>query len=118
MSYELRAMSLKTQMTNDLTTFFNTDEFADTITYIPVDGLPVSITAFFGDQNATLQDPEPPGDSIIIFVKTSEVENPQYKDQFIINSESWYLRKNLSGGSNDGIFELEISRSERRQLYS
>ncbi len=103
-------------MTADLDVFFNTDEFADTITYTPADGDPVSISAVLGDQNATIQDPEPAGDSMVIFVKASDVADPGYRDQFTINSETWYLRRNLSGGPNDEILELEISRSERRQL--
>ena len=109
-------MTFKTQMINDLSVFFNTDEFAETITYTPSGGSPVEISAIPGDQNATLQDPPPAGDTMTIFVKASDVSDPGYKDQFTINSETWYFRKNLSGGSNDGILELEISRSERRAI--
>ena len=109
-------MSLKSQMTSDLDMFFNTDEFASTITYTPTGGDPVSITAVPGAQDATGQDPVPSGDTMVIFVMAAEVENPQYKDQFTIDGETWYFRRNLSGGANDGVYELEISRSEWRPI--
>ena len=109
-------MTFKDQLTLDLGCFFNTDEFAITATYLPQDGLATSITVVLDGQNATLQDPVPAGDTMAIFVKASEVDKPQYRDQFIINDETWYFRRNLSGGANDGIYELEISRSERRPI--
>ena len=109
-------MTFKQQMIADLDIFFNTDEFAENITYTPAGGSPASVSAILGDENAAIQDPVPAGDTMRIYVKAGEVPSPNYKDTFTIGGEVWYLRANLSGGANDGIWQLEISRSERRPI--
>ena len=109
-------MTLKQQMIADLDIFFNTDEFAEEITYTPAGGSATTITMIPDAQNAGIQSVAPESDSMIIYVKTSDVPSPNYKDTFTINGEVWYLRANLSGGANDGTRQLEISRSERRPI--
>ncbi|MBW2674243.1 MAG: hypothetical protein JRD89_12655, partial [Deltaproteobacteria bacterium] len=55
----------------------------------------------------------PPGDEIIIRVKTADVTNPQRGDTFVIDSETWYLQANL--GINGGEARLSLTRSGWRQ---
>lgn len=110
-------MTLKADMLTDLdNVFFDTDEFVDSITYTPSGGDPVSITAMLEDMDPSIMDVAPPGDSMVLHVKYSDVANPQRGDTFTISSETWYLVKNLGGGSHEGAWKLEVTRSDRRQI--
>jgi len=109
-------MTLKTDTISDLATFFNTDEFAETITYTPSGGTAISITAIREEMDPSIMSEAPPGDSIILLVKSADVSNPQRGDSFIINNETWYLIRNLGGGSPADVWKLEISRSDKRRL--
>lgn len=84
-------MTLKTQITSDLSTFFNTDEFAETVSYTPVGGAAVDITAIVTRDNP-FQEPYVRGEETAtceIEVMASEVADPQYGDLFTFNSETW-----------------------------
>ncbi|MCK5601376.1 hypothetical protein KAR91_05900 [Candidatus Pacearchaeota archaeon] len=84
-------MTLKTQMTSDLETFFNSDEFAETISYTPKSGDAVDITAIV-TYAEPLQEPYVRGEETAtceIEVKASDVESPQYGDIFIFDSATW-----------------------------
>jgi len=109
-------MSFSTALSNDLATFFNTSEYAESITYTPSGGAATTITIIDDTQDATLQDPETPGDNKIILVKYSDVNTPGYKDTITWDSITWYIIRNVSGGKTVGIWTLEISRSARRQF--
>ena len=109
-------MTLKTDTISDLATFFNTDEFAETITYTPSGGTAISITAIREEMDPSIISEAPPGDSITLLVKSADVSNPQRGDSFTIDSETWYLIRNLGGGSPSGVWKLEISRSDKRRL--
>ena len=125
-------MTLKTDTISDLATFFNTDEFAETIMYTPFGGTAIyngtityngdklygeiSITVIREEMDPSIMSEAPPGDSIILLVKSADVSNPQRGDSFIINNETWYLIRNLGGGSPADVWKLEISRSDKRRL--
>lgn len=109
-------MTLKAQITSDLTTFFDTDEFAETTSYTPSGGAAVSISAILEDMDPSIMDYDPPADSMILNVKTSDVSDPQRGDIFVISGETWYLTRNLGGGSHDGVWRLEVSRSDKRSI--
>ena len=109
-------MTLKTDMTADLAVFFNTDEFAEAITYIPSGGEVVSITAIPEEIDPSIMAEAPPADSMILHVKTAEVSNPQRGDTFTISAETWYLVENLGGGSREGTWEILVSRSDKRRI--
>ena len=86
-------MTLKTQMTTDLAVFFNTDEFAENVTYTPTGGEAATIPAIVerddpfqeayvrGEETATCQ----------IHVKKSDVATPQFGDTFAFDSQTWEL---------------------------
>ena len=104
-------MTLKTQMTSDLSAFFNVDEFADTITYTPSGGAPVPITGIPEEMDPSIMDVAPPAD-----VLYSDVSDPQRGDTFTISSETWYLIENIGGGSHEGMWKLLVSRSDKRRI--
>lgn len=109
-------MTLKTQITSDLSAFFNTDEFAETISYTPSDGGAVSIAAILEDMDPSIMAEAPPADSMILHVLHSDVSDPQRGDTFTISSETWYLVENIGGGSTEETWKLLVSRSDKRRI--
>jgi len=85
-------MTLKTDISSDLDTFFDTDEFAETITYAGSE-IPAIVSY---DENLD----ERTGASVAIArisVRKSDVESPAYRDEVKIGSQTWYVRNILSG---------------------
>jgi len=110
-------MSLKTDMLADLDdVFFNTNEFAETVTYTPYGGTAGSIAAIPEDIDPSIMDVPPAGDSMLLTVKVSDVPNPLRGDTFLIGTETWHLVKNLGGGAYARIWSLVISRSGKRKI--
>ena len=108
-------MTLKTDMLSDLDdVFFDTSEFAETVTYTPSGGIAVAITAIPEDIDPSIMDVSL--DSMFLTVKISDVANPQRGDTFLIGTETWHLVKNLGGGAYARIWSLVISRSENRKI--
>lgn len=84
-------MTLKTQMTSDLSIFLNTDEFAETITYTPSGGSATSISAIV-EKDDIFQEPYvrgPDTATCLVYVKASDVSTPQFGDTFTIDSVVW-----------------------------
>ncbi|MGB2808000.1 MAG: hypothetical protein WBC22_09675 [Sedimentisphaerales bacterium] len=84
-------MTFKDQMTSDLSVFFNTDEFADTVSYTSIDDIAKDITIVPTRSNP-FQEPYVRGEETAtceIEVKKSEVTHPQYGDIFTIPSRVW-----------------------------
>lgn len=84
-------MTLKIQMTSDLATFFNTDEFAEIVSYTAVGGAAVDITAVV-ERGNPFQEPYVRGEETAtceIMVQGSEVSDPQHGDIFFFDSETW-----------------------------
>ena len=105
------------QLDTDLTgVFFNAAEFAEAVSYTPVGGAARSITICYGDQNAASQTPQPPGDSLVIWMKYSDASAPLKGDAFTIDSVTWYLDEILSGGRLEKCWEIRLTRSARRNL--
>ena len=110
-------MSFADAITTDLSVFFNTNHFAVSVIYTPLnrEGSTIPIIIASGDES--LQDPQPAGDELVILAKESDIATPNPKgDRFTIDSITYYLTKNEAGPKPDGIWQLRISRSERRQL--
>lgn len=72
--------------------FFNTDDFAEEITYTPVGGFSKTITAIL-DRDASNQEPYVRGSDTfaMLQVKTSDVGDPRQGDTFIIGTKTWEL---------------------------
>lgn len=99
-------MTLKTDMTDDLDVFFDTDEFAETITY---NSTSISAVVEYGEKFdersglvvATAE----------IEVKVSDVADPADDDTAVIGSNTWYYDRILSG---DGyVWKLQFVRDRR-----
>lgn len=84
-------MTLKTQMTSDLSVFFNTEEHAETVTYTPKGGAAVSIDVIV-NREADFQEDYVRGRetaTCTIMVKVTDVTDPQHGDVYTFNSEDW-----------------------------
>ena len=85
-------MTLKELMTSDLAAFFNTDEFAESITYTPKGGEAATISAIVM-RDAPRQEPYVRGEETAtceIIVKISDIATPQHGDTFTLSdSEIW-----------------------------
>lgn len=84
-------VTLKTQIASDLSIFFNIDEFAEIVSYIPKGGAAVDITAIVSRDNP-FQEPYVRGEDTAtceIEVLASEVPTPQYGDTFTFGGETW-----------------------------
>jgi hypothetical protein len=102
-------MTLKAQLTTDLSVFFDTNEFAETVTYnaAPIIGIP----DYGADQDSNDSDSMT---KATIFVKASDVPAPKYRDTVIINSIVWNVL-NITEG--DGyVWKLNLYRDERPHL--
>jgi len=108
-------MTLKADILTDLDdVFYDTGEFAETVSYTPSGGEAASVDILREEQDPSIVPDAPPGDEMIIRVKTSEVSNPQRGDAFVIDTETWYLKANL--GINGGETRLSLTRSDKRQI--
>ena len=116
-------MTLKTQMTSDLSAFFSGDEFAEAVIYTPSSsdvsppaGDPVPIMVIMEETDPSIMDVAPPADSMVLHLLYSDVPDPQRGDTFTIESETWYLIENIGGGSREGTWKLLVSRSDKRRI--
>ena len=72
------------------------------------------------NENIGLQSPDPPGSKMEISVRATDIVKPNYRDRFVIRDSSgdevsWYPTQNISGGPRIGTWEIELTRSTRRQ---
>jgi len=85
-------MTLKTQIASDLASFFNTDEFAENITYTAVGQSAATIPAIVM-RDSPLQEPYVRSSENAvceIIVKVSDVSTPQTGDTFTLgDGEIW-----------------------------
>jgi len=84
-------MTLKTQMTSDLSVFFNGDEFSETISYTATGEIAVDISAIV-DRSGELLEDYVRGENtamITITVKKADVPNKAYGDTFTIDENAW-----------------------------
>ena len=89
--------------------FFNSDEFADTIT-ITIGGTQTSIKGIFDNEMTTIDVGDNAGltaNQPKITVKTSDVTNADFGDPVVINSVSYTVNNVLKDGT--GITEIFLS---------
>lgn len=102
-------------MTSDFSTFYNTDEFAEDVTYTPSGGDAVGIKIILDETKQSIMKVAPPAESIAFRVQRSEVANPLWGDIYTISGETWYFAENLPGDST-GEWKLLVSRSDKRRI--
>jgi hypothetical protein len=108
---------LDAQLAADLTSvFFNTAEFAESVPYAPSGGMAKTITIIPDAEDPASQTPYPPGDSMIILARSSEVMAPGRGDTYTIDGVTWYHEKIVSGGPKEGIYHILLTRSARRDV--
>lgn len=92
--------------------FFDTDDFAESVTYTKFGGAPVVINVMFDDESV-VRDPES-GDITtsdpIVFCATKDVVGAGNKDQFIISGNTFYVRRVAPDGS--GVTAIQLSRDQ------
>ena len=84
-------MTFKSQLTSDLSIFYNSDEHAETVSYTPVGGAATDITAVVTRAGTRLE-PYVRGEFTaiaIIDVQKSEVATPQHGDTYVFDSQTW-----------------------------
>ena len=86
-------MTLKTQMATDLSVFFNSNEFAESVTYTPSGGSGTTITAlvFRSEDFQETYVRGPDTARAEIWVKKSQVTNPQFGDVYSFDSQYWEM---------------------------
>jgi anti-sigma factor ChrR (cupin superfamily) len=99
-------MTFKTDKTADLSVFFNTDEFAESVTY---KGAAIDAIVTYG------QDPNAAGSSrraeATLMVKQSDVAAPAYRDTVVIGTTTWYVQ-NVQQGDDD-VWLITLYSDER-----
>lgn len=99
-------MTFATQLATDVAAFFDTTEFATTVTYA---GESISAIVSYNDNLD-----EQSGSAVataILWVKVTDVAAPAYRDAVVIEAVTWYMRKILFGDGH--IWQLELERDER-----
>ena len=84
-------MTFKTQLTTDLSIFYNTDEYAETVSYTASGGSATNITAIVTREGSRLE-PYIRGEFTavaIIEVMKSEVATPAHGDTYTFDSQTW-----------------------------
>jgi len=87
-------------MTTDLSVFYNTNEFAETVSYTAIGGAATDIIAMVtreGSHTETYVRGAVTA-SAIIDVQKSEVSNPQHGDIYTFDSQTWEMDPDVSGG--------------------
>jgi len=105
-------MTLAAQIIADLSAFFNTNEFAQAVTY----GGNSIIAIFEPDEDPTMT-PEHIAKTGTLYVKASDVATPAYRDAVVIGSNTWYVI-GIPGDSRGGIWMLRVERDVRKAFGS
>lgn len=106
-------MTLKNQMTTDISTLISVDDFAQTISYTAVGQASVNIKAQV-IRAAVFQEPYVRGKETAkaeIFVSKADVMNPQFGDTVTFDSKTWEI--DPSGGvayEDDYIYKIKLER--------
>lgn len=102
-------MAFSDLQTTVLSSVFDTDRFGQTVTYA---GLSVPAIIEYEDESSEQ------GGSVrtqaVIFVRSSDVSNPEYRDAVVIGSDTWRVRQIMSGAG--GFWQLLIEESERPMI--
>ena len=110
-------MSLKSQMENDMSVFFETDEFADTIYYTPAsDDIPSYYVTAIITRDAPFQEDYVRGDAFatcsIEVLRAEFPDELQQGDTFIIDDEVWgFDAEEGITKDDDNTFTIRLERN-------
>lgn len=104
-------MTLKTQITTDLATFFNLSDFAESVIY---NGFTITAVVSYGQ----LMSPDAGAVKAVktLWVNDSDVPAPSYRDTVIIDSDTWYVGPEEAFRTDGNVWELPLYRAERPKL--
>ena len=103
-------MNFKDQIKADQAVFFNPDELADTVTYNTAS---TPIPAFFDFETGA----GIPAEVAFLYVKMSDVPDPQYRDVFLKDGKEWRVFRDQNKGGvavpvND-LWRIKVTAGER-----
>lgn len=116
-------MTLKTEMASDISTFINTGEFAEAVTYTPYGGSPVSRSAIV-DREALHEEGHHAGFRTAVIRMyiasdaTNGVTSVGYRDTVAItnpagSAENWRVHPEMEAIETDGFWEIVLIRDAR-----
>lgn len=112
-------MTIKDQFKDDLLIFFDTDEFAEVITYTPYGSTARDINAIPQESgDVGIQSATPAYDRMTIVIRATDATAPSYRDTFTIKNssgedETWYMYNYLLGGHKSEIWTFELAKTSR-----
>ncbi len=112
-------MNIKDQFTQDLTVFFDPDEFAEEITYTAYGSTAKIINAIVQESgDIGIQTPTPAYDRMTIMCRATDIPSPSYQDTFTIKDSSgddraWYVYNYLQGGHKSETWTFELALTSR-----
>jgi hypothetical protein len=99
-------MTFATDINSDLSVFFNTDEFAEEVTYAGTD---INALIYYGERlderSGALVS------TCTLSIQVSDVTTPAYRDTVVIGSATWTVTKINNGDAN--IWEITAEKDER-----
>lgn len=106
-------MSLSDVISEDLSIFFSTDEFAETATYVPYDGdrVFVPVIVMIGEELEDDMLRVAVQSTATILVKASDVSAPTTRDQFEIGDDTWLVERILQ--KSHGVWRLSVAKDVR-----
>ena len=102
--------TVKAQAVTDLAIQFDTDQFAEEVTY--AEAVIDAIVSYGKNLDDAGGSPMATG---AVIVKVSDVASPSYRDAVLINTVTWYVRRIVYGDGN--VWKLEIYRDERPGVW-
>lgn len=108
-------MTLKSQIASDISTFMNTDEFAESVTYNSTAIQAVAILDDFKNSES------PDAFKGLLYVASSSLASvPAYRDTVVIGSSTWTVFRDVNDNAyyeSAGIYIINIFRKERPGLF-
>lgn len=98
--------TLKHQMLDDLSAFFNTDEFAASATYTPAGGAATAIKVLFDKEDGAAFGME--GTRLSCLAKTTDVSAAKPKDTMVIGGVTYKIL-NPPRHDESGISEIDLT---------
>jgi hypothetical protein len=111
-------MSFADQLAADRAVFLNASEFAETVTYAGVPGI---VAMHQTDVQQSERPADYYGDFSFLFVSSSDVAVPSYRDTVVIGSDTWKVfsdqeryQPELSGG----IWKIPLYKNEKPSVWN
>ncbi len=104
--------TFKDALADDLSAFFNMDEFAEEATYTPSGGVAIVVGAIVEPEQDQVMTSGRTGKIGVLFVRASEVPFPTYRDSVTVDGTVWRVIQ-VPGSAEEGVWKLGIQRDER-----